>query len=258
MGCSSFSSIQEVENGHVFFAYDGFYFYDGINSTKISDRINATILGYNSTNFPKIRSLAQRNKHRIWWTFTSSGQTTNDKIVVWDYYNNAWSVYDGITASSLATFLVSGIDERPYFQDYTGRVYRGDTGNDDYPANSQTAIDAYYWTNWRAYGDAVNQKAVPHVYCYYTDNSSMLNFSYAYDFNDGSVFSQTFDMSVGSATWDNVQWDEFQWTGSGGSIRRLDLTGRGRTIRFKFANNLLNQPFRIDGFGQLGHLETNV
>ena len=41
-------------------------------------------------------------------------------------------------------------------------------------------------------------------------------------------------------------------------MRRRDLTGRGRVVRFKFANNVLNEGFQIDGLGQMPHLETNV
>ena len=54
VGCTVPTSIQEVENGLVFFSNDGFYFFDGITSTKISDRITTTILGYNTTAFPNI------------------------------------------------------------------------------------------------------------------------------------------------------------------------------------------------------------
>ena len=45
---------------------------------------------------------------------------------------------------------------------------------------------------------------------------------------------------------------------AGGQSVRRDLTGRGRVVRFKFANNTMDEQFRIDGLGTLAHLETNV
>ena len=51
-----------------------------------------------------------------------------------------------------------------HWGDYGGYVYRSDTGSDDYPLNSQTAIDAYYWTNWKNFEDICDKKGIPHVY----------------------------------------------------------------------------------------------
>ena len=242
----------------MFFSNDGFYFFDGLTSTKISDRVTTTILGYNTTAFPNVRSMVQRNKNRVWWSFTSSGQTNNDRVVVWDYYNNAWSIYVGMSPSAMAIFMVGGVDERPYFQDYTGRVYRGDTGSDDYPLNVQTAIDAHYYTNWKSYQDAVNQKGVPNVYVYYRTTSAILSFSYAFDFEDSDTYNLTLSLAGGGGVWGTSTWNNFKWGGSGGKISRVDLTGRGRTIRYKIANNRLSETFRIDSIGQLAYLETNA
>ena len=258
VGCTVFSSVQATENGLVFFSNDGFYFYDGDTSTKISDKINNTILSYNSSNFTKIRSLTQRNKNRIQWSFATSGQTENDRVIMYDYYNKAWSVYDGMAPSAMATFVVDGIDERPYFQDYDGFVYRADTGSNDAPLNTATAIDSYYYTNWKSYDDVVNQKGIPHTYVYHTDENGILSFSYSFDFEEADTYTQTFNMTAGLALWDTDSWDEFTWSGSGGRIQRLDLTGRGRVVRFKVANSVLSETYRIDALGQLGHLETNA
>jgi len=258
VGCRIFSSVQEVQNGLAFFSNDGFYYYDGVTSTKISDKISATIQGYNSTNFTKVRSLIQKNKNRVWWAFTSGGQTNNDRVLVWDYFNNAWSEYVGMSASAMATFVVNGVDERPYFQDYTGRVYRGDFGTNDYPLNTATAIDGYYWTNWRPYSDLTTQKGTPNVYLYYPASDSTLSFSHSFDFEEGKQFTQSFNMSAGGAEWDSAVWDSSTWAGSGGKIKRLDLTGRGRAVRYNFSNSVLGETFRIDGFGQYPHAETNV
>ena len=41
-------------------------------------------------------------------------------------------------------------------------------------------------------------------------------------------------------------------------IRRQDLTGRGRSVALKFANNTIDETFQIDGIGMKALLDTNV
>ncbi len=145
VGCIAPFSVQEVNNGHVFMSFDGFYFYDGNNSFKISDKLNPTITGLNSTKFTIGVSLVQKDKSRYMCALTQSGSTTNDIVFVWDYFNNAWSIYDGIAASAMATFFVTGTEERPYFGDYGGFVYRLDDSSqtNDNPLGVSTAISSY-------------------------------------------------------------------------------------------------------------------
>lgn len=258
VGCVAPFSIQEVENGLVFLSNDGLYYFDGSNSFKISDKITTTLLGYNTTIFNTAVSVHQKNKNRYLLAISSSGQTNHDRVVVWDYFNNAFSIYTGMAIAACTAVYVSGIEERIYWGDYSGFIYRGDTGSDDYPLNVQTAIDAYYYTNWRSYEDLVNQKAVPHVYIYYQTNNSILTFSYSYNFNNGDEYSQTFNMSAGSSLYGSAIYDTDTYAESGGAVERRDLTGRGRVVRFKFSNNILTETFQIDGVGTLPHLETYV
>ena len=258
VGCIAPFSIQEVENGMVFLSTDGFYFYDGNNSFKISDRITTTLLGYNVSRFGNARSLVQRDKNRYWCALTTSGQTENDIVVVWDYFNNAFSLYEGMAPSAMTTVYVGGLAERPYWGDYAGFVYRGDVGDDDYPLNVQTAIDSYHQTNWKSYDDIVNQKETPHIYVYYQNSNSVLTFAYSYDFEDNDTFSQTFNLGTSTDTYGVGLYGTAVYAGSGGDVQRRDLDGRGRVMRIKFSNSTLEETWQLDGVGTLPHLETEV
>jgi len=267
VGCSSGFSIQDIDNGHVFLSQDGFYFYDGSNSFKISDNINTTILGLNTSRFDLARSLVQRNKNRYLCALPSSSQVENNRVLVWDYFHNSWSLYTGINASSMATFYVDGYNERPYFGDYAGFAYRYDTGTSDYPLNVQTAINSIYYTNWKSFGDIVDKKGIPSVVIYFQNSNSVLTFGYSYDFegsSDGlaednsSQYSQTVDLSTSTDVYGVGAYGTATYAGSGGDIIRRDLTGRGRVVRFSFSNNIIGETFQIDGIGTLAHLETNV
>lgn len=267
VGCANGFTVQETNNGHIFMSYDGFYFYDGNNSYKISDKINSTFLGLNTTRLDLARSLIQRNKNRYWCALPAASETENNRVLVYDWYNNAWSIYTDMAPSAMATFYVSGYDERPYWGDYSGFVYRGDTGTDDYPLNVQTAINAIFYTNWRSFNDLVDKKGVPHIVLYFQNANTTLDFGYSYDFegvggglaeDDSDQYTQTIDLSTSSDAYGSAAWDSATYAGTGGDVVRRDLIGRGRVIRFKFANNVLSETFQIDGVGIQAYLETHV
>jgi hypothetical protein len=257
VGAISGYSIQEVSNGLVFLAQDGLYFFDGITSTKISDRVSTTIQGFVKNRYMVTSSGFQRESNRYWLSFTASGGSTNNRVLTWDSVNNAFSVYKGHAANAFAVFSVSG-EERIYFGDYGGFAYRGDTGTSDNPLASATAIDAYYYTKWFDFGDTMNQKATPNVTLYYEYSAATLNFVYSYDLDTGDQNTQTFPMSAPGSMWDQANWDEAEWGAAGGSFIRRDLDGRGRVMRFKFANSAVDEEFQINGMGLNAHLETQV
>ena len=257
VGCVAPWSIQEVENGHVFLSFDGLYYYDGLNSYKLSDRITSTLTtAIDQTKFAQGVSCVQKSKNKYFLSLPTSGN--NNRIIVWDYYNNAFSIYVGLSASAMMTAYIGGIDERPYFGDYGGYLYRMDYGSDDYPSNTQTAIDAYYYTNWKYFEDLCDQKGVANAYLYYQINTGTLTFAYSYDFESGDQYSNTFDMGTGSDVFGTGRYGTATYAGTGGRISRRDLTGRGRVVRFKVSNNNMSQTFRVDGIGSFVHAETNV
>lgn len=256
VGCIAPYSVQEVDNGLVFLAYDGFYFYDGLNSFKISDRISATLDGLAKNQYGNAVSCVQKEKNMYLCGVTTSGGSENDTVIVWNYFHNAWSKYDGLDPCYMTSLYVSN-QERPYWGDYSGFVYRGDNGADDYPLNVQTAINAYYWTNWRSYGDAMHKKTVAHLALYHQIAASTLTFGYSYDLETSMQQQQLISFDTASDTWGSALWDDATWAAEGGMVKRVDCPlGRGRVVRFKFSNATKAETFQIDGFGSLPHIET--
>ena len=258
VGCISGDSIQSVENGLVFQSQDGFYYFDGNNSYKLSDRITTTLdEDFDKSRYANTQSIYQRTKNRYWATTTTSGGTTNNRCLTWDSSNNAWSRYKGHNANCFVIVNTSG-QERLYFGDYAGFVYRADTSANDIPSGVSTAIDSYFYTKWHDYDDMVNSKGTPHIYAYYRLNSATCTFAYSYDFEDGDTYTQTFSTTGGAALYGTAVYGVDTYAGAGGAVTRLDLTGRGRVIRFKFANSTLSEEMQIDGFGAEAYAETNV
>lgn len=268
VGCIAPYSIQEVQNGHVFLSSDGFYYFDGNNSYKISEKINPTINGLNNTRFPLSVGVVQRDKNKYICAMTSSGETAHDRALVWDYSINSWSIYTGMDISSSVIAYDGGSDEKWFFADYAGYVYQGDNGTNDNPLGVETAITSYYKTNWKSYNDLVNDKGIAHITIYYQNSSGTLTFGYSFDLSEsasssvttlpGMTYSTTFALSTGDSKYGVAKYGSSVYGGSGGGIERRDLNGRGRVVQFLFGNNSVDENFQIDGLGQLPHLEASV
>lgn len=256
IGCVAPFSIQEVQNGLVFMSFDGLYYFDGFNAEKMSDRINPTILGLNQTRLSQIRSMVQHNKHRYIMSVPSSSSTTNDTVITWDWYLNAFSVYVGMAPAAMCTTYTSGFQEKIYFGDYSGFYYQMDNGTDDYPLNVATAINAYYYTNWKPFSDIMDEKVILHLALYYQLSNSILTLSYSYDFVDTDTYSLTMNLSTSTDVYGTAVYGVGKYAGTGGGQQRIDPNGRGRVVRFKFSNANTGETFRIDGLGELPNMET--
>jgi hypothetical protein len=258
VGCTSGYSIVAEDNGLLFFGEDGIYFFDGNQSERLTNRINYTLLSENNTSRNYLTcGMYQKFKNRYWCSQFTGSNTQANQVVTFDNFNNALSLYDGMAPSAMC-MVYDGTKERPFFGDYKGWVYEADTGKDDYPEGTQTAIDGYWYSRWLDYDDLTNQKGIGQFDVYFEINAATVSVTYSYDFEEGDTYTLPISTGGSSSLWDTTLiWDSGTWAGSGGSHYRLDLTGRGRVVRIGFKNSALSETFRIDGIGQLVHLETN-
>ena len=257
VGAVSGYDIEEVENGLIFHSDDGQYFFDGNNSFKLSDRIETTLETMNANRFKDIVGIYYHKKNRYISSFTLSGSSTHNRNIIWNSDLNAYSVYKGINANCFAHVYSSG-QERIYFGDYLGFVYRMDIGTDDYPSNVSTPIDAYYYSKWFDYGDMISKKATPEVKIYHQITNCSLTFAYSYNFESSDQYSQILSLSSSGALYDTAVYDTATYANEGGAVKRRDITGRGEVIRFKFANSQAANPFTINAFAAFPSAETNL
>ena len=97
--------------------------------------------------------------------------------------------------------FISGA-ERIYFGDYAGRIYRGDTAEDDQDtAGVDVAVNAFYKTKWYNFGDLVDKKGIAHATIFHQIDSNTISFSYSYDFEEADQYSKTVDLSTSGSVY---------------------------------------------------------
>jgi len=257
IGAISGYSIQEINNGLVFLSIDGIYFFDGRTSKKLSDRINATLSALGTNRFQYAISTYQSSKNRYYLTLTTSGNATHNRIITWDSFNNAFSVYSGHASNALTIVNTSGA-ERIYFGDYSGYAYRMDYGTADNPAGVKTAISSYFKTKFFNFENLYDEQGVPHVTVFYRISDSTIQFGYSYDFEDANDVTESISFATSSAVYGSAVYGTDTYAASGGAVIRRDIDGRGRTVRFTFTNNTVDETMQIDGMGFFKHLESAI
>ena len=252
VGAASAWSIQEVLNGHIFLSYDGIYYYDGMNSAKISDDINTTFQSLNLQNLEESTSLVYRTKNMYWISVPSSASSTNDTVLVYNFFLKAWSVYDGIDAAYMQSIYVGDGEERPYFGDYAGFVYRGDTGVDDYPLNVATAIASYYDTNWRTEGSLVSRKTIAALYIYYKLQAGSIDVRQGYNLDSSYSNNKSFSTAIADAAlYDTAIYGSSMYSKEGYDRKIIDFTNDGFVHRFRYGNSKLGESWEIVATGYI-------
>lgn len=152
-GCVAQTSIQNV-NGHlVLLAEDGVYGFDGVKANKLSSRIQKVLDSIVPGRREFVSSVHWKKKSCYLLAITTSGSSVNNLVLVWDYKNDSWWVWDGLEVKQFFTQEDSADTERIYFMDEAGRIFELGIGNHDYG----TAISAYY-VSQRLNQANVNQK----------------------------------------------------------------------------------------------------
>lgn len=256
VGCVSGYSIQEAENGLIFRSFDGYYFFDGTDSIKFSDKTTTTLGTFSTSRLQYTTSCYQKSKNRYWSSATLSGGTTHSRNIIYDTKNKAFSLYSGINANVFAIAYVQG-EERIYFGDYSGYVYRADTGLNDNPAGTETAINSYWKSKWFTFGDLFNEKSITNIMLYYEIDTATITIGYSYDLDESDQYRESLYIGTSGDVYGTALYDTATYAVSGGRVSRINLAGRGRMLRLSFYNSAIDETFQINGIGFSVALETD-
>jgi hypothetical protein len=129
VGCVSNSSIVEVKNRLIFLAEDGVYVYEGTSQVeKISDRIDKYIKRITPGRRPFCTAVNWKSKSLYLLSVSLDGSDANNYVLVYDYKNDSWWVWNDIEAQLWLLDEDAADNERLYFADKYGRMYEMDSG----------------------------------------------------------------------------------------------------------------------------------
>ena len=148
-GCVSNGSIREIRNQLIFQAEDGIYAFNGVSVKKLSDRIQNYIDRITPGRRPFSAAAHWRTKSVYLLAVSLDGSDANSHVLVWDYKNDAWWVWDNVEAQHWLEDEGSYDEEKIYFGDSSGRIYEMGVGRTDHGG----AIDSHVLTHRLGYGE---------------------------------------------------------------------------------------------------------
>jgi hypothetical protein len=118
---------------------DKFYLYSGRVQTLDCALKRYIFSDINMTQNLQVFAGTNEGFNEVWWFYCSSGSTTVDRYVVFNYQENIW--YYGTMARS--AWSDSGLRDYPQSADYNRRILNQEYGVNDASGDSVVAIDAY-------------------------------------------------------------------------------------------------------------------
>ena len=232
-----------TQNGDVA-AYDG-----GVNVTILSHKIKNSFP--NSLAFGRIdevRSTAYEFMYMA--SVSTSGNSTHNRIYVFDFIHNAWTRLAGMNANTIGTFENSNGESLLMFGDYSGFSNQWDLNDTStYNDPSSTAIDSYYVTGWFPFKDAGLEKnlRVLRVWANQEGTSRLLDVQIRKDF-EGAGKSTSISLASSGDTWDSGIYDTAVYADLNVTTGRIE-PGRGLSanlFQVRMDNGArVNERFRI-------------
>jgi len=118
---------------------DKFYQYDGRVQTLNCDLRRHVFNDFNQAQAAQVYAGTNEGFNEVWWFYPSSGSTTNDRYVVYNYIEKIW--YYGTLGRT--AWLDSGLLDFPVAATYNYNLVYHESGVDDNETGTPTAIDAY-------------------------------------------------------------------------------------------------------------------
>ena len=224
---------------------DKFYLYDGRIQTLNCDLRRFIFENINLSQLDQVYAGTNEGFNEVWWFYPSSGSTTVDRYVIFNYLENAW--YYGTMART--AWLDSGLRDYPMAATYqgnsTGNIVNHENGLNDSATATTLPLSAYISSSEFDIGDGHNfgfiWRMLPDLTFQDSTNTPTgqvpaLTMTMQGLKNSGSGVTSTASAGVvSSATY--VITEEF----TGELFTRL----RGRQMIFKIESNQLNTAWQI-------------
>lgn len=145
-------SAVTINNVTYWMGADKFFMYSGRVETLPCSLRQFIFQDLNKEQAYQVFAASNEQYSEIWWFYCSTGSTTIDKYVVYNYLDRVW--YYGTMART--AWLDSGVLQYPIAADYNRRLLNHESGVDDVSGESPVAIDAFIQSSDFDIGDGHN------------------------------------------------------------------------------------------------------
>lgn len=129
VGCVAAGSVTEVKGNLIFLAEDGVYAFNGVQATRISDKVLNTLSKITQSRREQVKAVNWTTKSLYLMAIPYDGSVDNNLVVVWDYKNNTWWLWDDMYVVDWILTEDSSTDlQTLQFVDKNGCLYEMDKG----------------------------------------------------------------------------------------------------------------------------------
>lgn len=246
VGASNNQAITVINNQFVFQTFRGdIAVYDGgIRTEIISGAIEGTLSGLEFDRTRLASAVAfddGTGDEDFYLSVTTSGQTQNNRLLVFDTLHKAWTKFTGIHANALAVFETGSVQQRLLFSDYQGVV-------NEYPtthANANMDNPAYYRSGISHFG--VPQQKTFHlaqVLVRQEANGHELSFQPRIDFAS-SASATDIELAGSGAAYDSAIYDTSTYADLTTTLDDIEIANTGNYFQWYVENLNDQEPFLL-------------
>jgi len=217
------------------------YLYDGaVNLKLISTKVEGTLDSASSSRFQYCSSVVFDKDYYL--SFSNTGSSTHDRILLFDTFHLAWTKFVGITANAMAVADNGTGEEMIVFGDYSGFVYKYPSGTDD----AGTSISTNYTTKYFRFPEASPTKdwKLLRVFANQKGNYN-LTVETRKDF-EGTGTIETINLAGDSSLWGTAIYGTDFYGDQNLITGRIEVNKEGDFFQIEFSNT--TQAIEVKGF----------
>ncbi len=245
IGTLSGASISKIGNDFIFKSSKGDYFlYDGaVKVRKISSNIDGTIENLAFDRFAYCPSVVFEDDYYV--GVTTIGGGTNNRTLIFDTFNLAWSKFKGLNANAMGIAEDATGKDIILFGDYSGYVYEYPSGTND----SGTAIDMFLTTKQFRFPEMTPEKYLK-LLKVFANQEGNYNLTVAVR-NDYEGVGTEYSVSLlggGSSVYGTAVYGTAVYGGQNLIIGRIEPNKGKDFFQLKFSNENVDEPVEVKGF----------
>jgi hypothetical protein len=238
-------TLVEYERDLIFFSGRDIYLFDGANPINLTGGRIHNLIEDEFANFTSCSATLWGSKYIL--SFTSSGNTYNDKAIYIDLVRNVYGLCDATFANVWSTWNGTGDNRDVYFgSSNQGTIYKWDTGAHD----DGYAIHTLYDTPSMPFGSGMNDKSLKK---YYVQQLSKGDYDMTVTMFTDITREQTtanINLSGGSSSlWGVMVWGVDTWADDTSIITtRVDtFQNQGKYFKWRFEDETYGGGLEILG-----------